>query len=425
MRIKMKKVIKAKGLVDVVRGSLMVNPFVMVEAEKITAVGQQAEMPEIDPVAEVLELKDKYILPGLINSHAHACLPSGGKPADELVPASNEILTLMAAKNARLELMSGVTTLRDCGGRDDVMFELRKAIEMDIIEGPRLFLCGHCLTMTGGHGSRFGEQVDGAENIIKSVRRLFKTGADFIKMMATGGGTPGTYPGYASFSVPEIEAAVEVAHRIGKTVAAHCRGIPGIKNVISGGIDQIEHCCFELPDGRLKFDPVLAEKIAEADMYVTPTIQLYRDLLEAFNRKKKEGTLLPAQEKRLKTMPSALEEKLKALDWFLKAGVKCVAGNDAGLPFTGFGFLWQELQTMVDGGMTPMQAITAATITAAEAMNLKDKIGSLEVGKQADVIAVDGDPTHDIGTLAEVSLVMKDGKTFLYDKDECKATRSH
>lgn len=419
MRLKMqhvKQVIKAKGLVDVAKGTLIANPFVMIEADRITAVGKQEEMPEMDPGAAVLDLKDKYLLPGLINSHAHACFPSGGKQTDAMVSASNEILVLMAAKNARLELMSGVTTLRDCGGRDGVMFELRKAMEMGIYEGPRLFLSGHGLTMTGGHGSRFGEQVDGADSVIKSVRRLFKEGADFIKLIATGGGTPGTYPGYASLSVPEIAAAVEAAHRIGKRVAAHCRGIPGIRNVIQGGIDHIEHACFELPDGRLKFDPVLAEKIAEADMYVTPTIHLYRDLIEAFNRKKEEGTLLPAQEKRLKILPSSVEEKLKALEWFLKAGVKCVAGNDAGLPFTGFGLLWQELKTMVDGGMTPVQAITAASKTAAEAMNLYDQIGSIEVGKQADIVAVDEDPTRDIASLTKVSLVMKDGNTYLCNK---------
>jgi imidazolonepropionase-like amidohydrolase len=249
--------------------------------------------------------------------------------------------------------------------------------------------------------------------MIEAVRLRCKEGADFIKIMATGGGTPGTYPCYASYAVPEIAAAVETAHRIEKRVGAHCRGTPGIRNAIEGGIDQIEHASFELPDGSLKFDPRLADQMAEKNIYVTPTIRLYRDLLNAYTRKKEEGPITPLEEERLARMPGSLEEKLKGMGRLLSAGVKCVAGNDAGLPFTRFGRLWQELAAMVEGGMTPIQAVVSATKTAAEAMGLDDEIGSIEVGKQADVIVVDGDPTADITALNKISLVMRDGKVYL------------
>ena len=410
----MQKVIKAKGLVDVKKETLIPDPLLMIDDDKIIAVGREGDMPGTHPEAEIFDFPGKYILPGLINSHVHLCLFSEGKDIWEYgINLPNEILALTAAKNARLELMSGITTLRDCAGQGEVMYALRVAMEMGLIEGPRLFLSGRHLTMTGGHNI-FGIEVDGPDNIIKAVRKLFKEGADFIKIMATGGGTPGTYPGYASFSIPEIAAAVETAHRIGKTVAAHCRGIPGIKNAIDGGVDQIEHADFELPDETLKFDPKLAEEIAEKGIYVTPTIQLYRDLIEEFTCKKEEGKISPAEEKMLELMPQALEEKLKALEGFLKAGVKCVAGSDAGLPSTGFGCLWQELGAMVEGGMTPMQAIVAATRTASEAMKLLDETGSIEVGKQADIIVVDEDPTVNVSALSKVSFVMKAGKICLH-----------
>jgi imidazolonepropionase-like amidohydrolase len=385
----------------------------MIDGSKITAVGSLAELPMLDTQTMVLDLSDKYVLPGLINSHAHLCLPADGKPPDDHNRESNEIWLLTAARNARIALMSGVTTVRDCGGRDGVTFGLRRAIEMGLTEGPRLFLSGRALTMTGGHAFRSSVEVDGVDEITRVVRQLFKEGADFIKLMATGGGTPGSYPDRASFSVQEIRAAVETARRIGKTVTAHCRGIPGMKNVIEAGIDHMEHACFELPGFVLKFDPRIAEQIARAGMYVTPTIQLYRDNLESLTRKKEEGVITPAQERKLAYLPRSVDEKLRSLRGLLDAGVKCVAGNDAGLAFTGFGHLWQELDAMVEGGMTPMEAIVSATRTAAEAMGRDTEIGSIKVGNEADIIAVDNDPTADISALSSVSFVMKAGEICL------------
>jgi imidazolonepropionase-like amidohydrolase len=412
----MQKVIKIKGLVDVDSGVLVENSFVLIDGETISAVGRQVDMPALDPMAEILDHPDKFALPGLINSHAHLCLPADGRPLGTLPPQSDEIWLLTAAKNARRSLMSGVTTLRDCGDMHGVTFALRTAMEMGITEGPRLILSGPPLTMTGGHAWQWGREVDGADEITKAARLQLKNGADFIKLMATGGGTPGTHPGSASYTVPELAAAVEVAHRIGKTVATHCRGIPGMQNTIEAGVDQMEHACCELPDGTLKFDPRLAEKIADAGMVVTPTIRLYKDWIVGINQKKEKGEISPEEEERLQLMPYSYEEKLTALNGFLEAGVRCVAGNDAGLPFTRFDRFWQELESMVEGGMTCMQAITAATKTPAEAMNLAQDIGSLKMGKQADIIVVDDDPTANVAALAKVVFVMKAGEIY---RDSC------
>ena len=408
-----KKVIKAKGLVDVEKETVLPDPFVVVEEDLITKIGQQSEMPTIDPELEILDLNDKFILPGLINCHAHIAWPGGGISMSDHMQNPYEIIVLAAAKNARTELLSGVTMIRDCGGPGTLVQGIDEAVKQGKIEGPRIYNCGAMLTTAGGHAHDIGVEADGPEEIAIAVSEQLKLGADFIKLMATGGSTPGTHPGLASYSVSELRAAVKTAHRINTAVATHCRGIPGIRNSIDAGVDFIEHACFELPDGRLEFDPKLADDIAAAGAIVVPTMRLYRDHVIHLEKKRKEKEeWTPEDEKMLDLMPRSLEEKIKSLEGLLKAGVTCLAGNDAGLPNTGFGLLWQELEIMTEGGMTAMQAIISATKNAAAALGLDDEIGSIKEGKQADIIAVDGDPAGQITHLSNVLFIMKAGRVY-------------
>ena len=421
----MQKILKAKGLIDVTKGKVVLNPFVLIDGDKIKEIGPQENLFAFQGQAEILDFSGKYILPGLINSHAHAVMPSDGKPFESIIPLSNEILLLIASNNSHMALMSGVTTIRDCGGRDSIMFELRKAIEMGIIDGPRFFLSGRPLTITGGHCHFFHGEVDGIDGITQAVRKLFKEGADFIKIMATGGGTVGSYPEYAAFSVEEMAAAVQIAHRIGKTVAVHCRGIPGMKNSIEAGVDQMEHASFEQLGKGMIFDPELAEKMAKMSMYVTPTLQIHRDMLDALHLKKEMGSISPVEKKKLDDLARILEKKFICFRGLLEAGIQFTAGNDAGSPSTPFDRFWQELEAMVIGSMSPMEAIIATTKTAAEAMKLYSEIGSLEAGKQADIVVIDDDPTVNITALSKVSLVMKSGKIYFRKQGISTTTLSY
>ncbi len=402
----MKSFITTAGLIDVDHETIIPDAYVAIDGEEIVAYGAQSEHTTPDASTKRLDFPGQYILPGLINSHVHLCMPSKGVPIYHRQSKDNALEN--AVENLTLELQSGVTTVRDCGDLDGILLDLRRSVFNK--PTPQLVLCGPPLTASGGHAHFLGGVADGDKELRAAVEKWIDAGVDFIKLIATGGGTPDTHPAYASYTAADLSVAAETAHARGKTVSAHCRGIPGIENAVEACVDHIEHACFELPDGTLRFQESLAGKIAEAGIYVTPTIQLYRDA-QIFLECRRETKDLTDQEKnKLAALPQIINEKYKALGGFLKAGVRCVAGNDAGLPYTGFGCLWQELAAMVDGGMTAIQAIMAATVTASQALGMTDRIGSIRQGKQADLLVVDGNPTVDISALSRVRMVMKAGR---------------
>ena len=414
----MPTVLKAAVVLDVDKGRGISDGYVLVAGEKIRSWGRRIDLPPLPPDTALLSFPRQTLLPGLINCHAHLGMPSGGRPF--YLEQSNEMALLTAVRNMRRELSSGITTVRDCGDQNGVLFSLRRAVQQGILDGPRLILCGPPLTTGGGHAHFLGGVADGPAEIACAVHRRVADGANFIKLIGTGGGTPGTHPAQASYTRDELAAAVAAAHRLDVPVTVHCRGIPGIVNAIEAKVDQIEHACFERPDGTLSFDPTLARRMARAGICVTPTIQLYRDARAHLQKKAATGNLNEAERQRLLILPGVIESKLQALQGFLETGATVVAGNDAGLPYTGFGCLWQELDVMMSGGMTAIQAITAATATPARMLGLEDQIGSIQPGKQADLLVVDGNPTEDISALSRVRMVMQAGRIVFKKTDRCK-----
>ena len=402
----MRKIINVAGLIDVLAETLVPDAYVLVDGEKILAAGRRSDSPAPEPATQQVDFSGQYMLPGLINCHAHLCKPSQGVPFFQTQSKAEAVQ--LAFRNLALEQANGITTVRDCGDLGGVLLDIRPSTKEKAL--PRMVLCGPPLTTSQGHAHFLGGVAEGRGGLRDAAEKWIGKGADFIKLIATGGGTPGTLPAHASYPAADMAAAVKIAHSYGKIVSAHCRGIPGIENAIKAGIDHIEHACFELPDSTLCFDQAIADEMAEAGITVTPTIQLYRDAQSFLEKKQDKEGLTEEECALLAKLPQTIDEKYKALKGFLKAGVPCVAGNDAGLPHTGFGCLWQELEAMILGGMDAMQAICAATITAARALGLSDRIGSIGVGKQADLFVVDGDPLADISVLKSVRMVMQAGQ---------------
>jgi len=400
------KKINAKAIVDVINQQLIEDASIVIQDGIIVWVGQSSDCPSYDTIDEQINLSHQFVLPGLINAHLHLGIkPITTDPKDFFESFSRDpigLLAIYAAQNAKTELLSGVTTIRDCGAPGNIIEHLRVATTGKSQKCPRLFHCGPILTVTGGHGHDMGAEADGEAAVQKKIRHLFQQGADFIKIAATGGGTPGTDPCLSYFSEGELKTIVSTAHQLKLKVAAHVRGVDGVKDTIQAGVDSIEHCDFEYPGGRLSVLPDHLNLMAEKSIYLVPTIQLYQDLME-------RGLRENQPQADVDTLKAAVEQKCKALAYAMKVGVKVAAGNDGGLPDTTFGELWKELVIMSHSGMTNMQVIQSATSEAAKLLSCDDITGSIEVGKSADLIAVRDNPLENLKTLEVVDFVMKEG----------------
>jgi imidazolonepropionase-like amidohydrolase len=246
------------------------------------------------------------------------------------------------------------------------------------------------------------------------VRRLVHEGADYIKIMASGGGTEGTMPGRATYTTAELSAVVNEAHHFGHLTAAHCRAADSMVRAIKAGVDLMEHAEFLDPDDQLRFDPKLAEMMAECGIWISPTLQAwtrYPRIVE-LGAKRDDGTIAPDEDTELQELEARAELRLdvmrRMLDYDLRDRI--VPGTDSGVGNLAFGHLDYDLQLLVRAGFTPLEALTAATRISAEAIGLADEIGTIEPGKVADLVAFDGDPTADITAFSRVVAVFQAGR---------------
>lgn len=402
----MSKILRGAILIDGKGGPPVHESVVIVEGSKIIDVYSAREgYRAVEPDAEIYDLAGKYILPGLIDCHVHLCLDPKWERLPDMSQERDELLLLQAAKNAETSLQAGITTIRDCGATRDVTFTLRQAAARGLASAPRLVLCGQPLTITGGHAYSWGGEADGVEGVRQAVRQLVKQGADFVKIMATGGlGTPGTDPRYPSYTPEELRAIVEEAHRFGRRVAAHCHGTPGIANAVEAGVDSIEHASFLDENYKRTFDPDVANKIQCAGTCVVPILagghRNAQRLLE---------TSAPLTEMRQQVLVQT-ERKFEIFRQMSQTGVKMAAGSDAGAPLTYFDDLIFELELMVEAGMAPLEALRLGTRAAAQLIGHEEDLGTIELGKEADILVVDGDPTTNIQTLHHVVMVIKAGE---------------
>ncbi len=360
--------------------------------------------------ATVLDLREYTVLPGLVNMHAHTMLPGDGTPFAEWMELPDELLLLAAHANAMTALRSGVMTIRDCGGKGQLMFRLRDAIVRGIVPGPRFVLSGRPLTITGGHCRYFGGEVDGADAMRRAARQLLKEGADFIKIMASGGGTVGTYPQFPAFDVDELAAAIGEAHKVGKRASCHCTATAAVALALDAGVDHIEHCNFTAPDAQWRYDEAVARRVADAGAYVTPTLQVGVDSMAAMIERHAQGIATPQEAEIVTRTPNRNADTIANTRYLHELGVPIVAGNDAGWRFTGFDTFYRELECLTMAGLTPLEAIYAATGRAAAACQLGGVIGTVAIGCAAGLIAVAGDPLADLSVLAQPSVVIQSGQ---------------
>jgi imidazolonepropionase-like amidohydrolase len=393
-------VVKAGTLIAGTDAPPVPGATVHIDRGVITAIAGPNDLPA---GAEVLDWSGQTVLPGLIDCHVHLVFSAGANPLRDVLAEDDRALLLRAAQNARQALAAGITTVRDLGGRGGVTLTLRDAIAAGLVPGPRVLAAGAPLTITGGHCHFLGLEADTAEEVRKAARWQLKVGADCLKLMATGGRmTPGTNVRQPQYGVEELRAAVAEARRAEKTIAAHAIGTPGIRNAVAAGVDTIEHCSWVGPQAGLEFDERVAAEMPERGVYVDPTLIPVKIAASG-----DPALLTPAQRENVAIRTEVLGYHRR----MLALGVQFIAGTDAGVARTPFDILPLELQLLVEEiGLTPVEAIHAATGRAAKAIGIGAQVGTIEPGRRADLLVVDGDPSADITVLQRPGVVLQAGR---------------
>ncbi|MGL1920376.1 MAG: amidohydrolase family protein [Hyphomicrobiales bacterium] len=371
---------------------------VLIENGQISQIGNDSIFDGF--VGTQHDVSGKTILPGLVDCHVHLCYTASGDPRADGDKMEQAQFTLTALKNAQATLRGGVTSVRDCGGREYTEFGVRDAINRGEFMGPTIYASGKIICMTGGHGHVHGRVADGVEEVRKAVREQILAGSDLIKIMATGGVmTPGVNPEDAHYSAEEMASGVHEAHRFHKRTASHAQGTEGILNAIHAGIDSIEHGIF--------LNQECIDKMLEAGTYVVPTFAaLYNILANADNT---EGPKIPQFViEKCQRVGEAHQASIKA---FYKAGGKFAMGTDAGTPHNKHGKNADELRLMCDNGMSNVDAMRISTFNGADLMGLENH-GMIATGQAADILVVNGDPSADIEMVADTKnhhIVIKSG----------------
>jgi imidazolonepropionase-like amidohydrolase len=386
------------GRVIVGDGRILDHATVLVKDGKILKIAQNSM--NIPKDTQTIPLDGQTLLPGFIDAHIHICMDGSPDPVAAGLTESPTITTLKAAESARRTLMAGVTTVRDMGGKDGIDFGLRQAIDSGLIPGPRMLISGRLICMTGGHGWQVGLEANGPDEVRKAAREQIKAGVDIVKLMATGGVlTPAVEPGSEQLTEEELRAGVEEAHKAGKKTATHAMGTRGIQNALRAGIDSIEHGVY--------LDDETVSMMMERNIPLIPTISA---LYNIETKGIEAGIPAFAVEKTLKVKPFHIESIRMARE----AGVLVAAGTDAGTPFNLHGENLGEIKLLVDyGGFSPMGAIEAGTCIAARVLGLEKELGTVEEGKVADLVLVEGNPLDNIDVLLNqesICLVMQGGK---------------
>ena len=382
----------------------------LLEGDRVAALGPVADV-RVPAGVQPHDYGDATILPGLVDAHTHLVAPGDGTLGDDIAKEDDDILLLQAAQNARTLLHSGVTTLRENGAKGKVAFSLREGIRRRLAPGPRMVICGRPITITGGHMGYFGSEADGEAAVRAEVRKLLKEGADYIKIVASGGSTRTSDPNRASYTVAELAAMTDEARRHGKLTAAHCTSAESVQNCLDADVDMIIHCIFNEPDGTYRYRPDLVERLAKARAWVNPTLYVQKAFIERQRAARQhDGTLTPHLVAHLDEARRALDVKVDAVRRMSEAGVRMTAGSDSPWGWYAPGEFVHEIHMLAQAGLSFSDAIVAGTAGAAESIGVGPAAGRLAAGRQGDVLIVRGDPTRDITALWSVLDVYQAGR---------------
>ncbi len=386
---------RATYLFDGVNSEALKDAIIQInETGQITYVGKATTAPAAD---ETIDLGEATIAPGLIDTHVH--LVWGGdvaRPHELVEKEGNNVTVLRAAQNNARQLRAGVTTVRDLGSTNAIAVNISYAVDSNIVVGPRVIACGRAICMTGGHAWQIGVEVDGADEVRKAVRAEIKNGAGVIKLMAGGGVYgDGEELHYSQLTVDEMKAAVEEAHKAGRLVTVHAYGAEAIANALDAGVDCIEHGSFLTKE--------LAERMSRENKWLVPTMSVYQKMLS-------ESSKMNVPEFVRRKTEQLVEASQHAFRIALEANVQIAAGTDCGGPGHLHDTLPEEIELMAKLGASNVQALKFGTSEAAKLLGIDHLVGTLEIGKQADITVFEGDLLSDITSIYKVSKVLRDGK---------------
>jgi imidazolonepropionase-like amidohydrolase len=338
--------------------------------------------------AESLDISGCTVVPGLIEAHAHLCFNARADWRHVFDTDTPGRMLLRMAANGRSMLEAGITTVRDLGAPTALSLEVRDAFASGLALGPKLLIAGAPITTTGGHCHFMGGEADGELELRRAVRQHIKDDVDWVKIMASGGNmTPRTNTFAPQYTVDELRAAIDETHRLGRRITAHAHGTAGIATAVEAGVDMVEHCSFTAPGG-YEFDPAIADAIAAKGIIVSPTTSVgYRNWPDD-GRKQRRAEIVRE---------------------LFARGCQVIMSTDCGIPGVPHNALAGGIEVLAEmARLSPVQALRLATSTSAAILGLKDR-GTIEPGKAADLLVVEGDPTRELGALGRVRCVVRDG----------------
>jgi imidazolonepropionase-like amidohydrolase len=384
------KVVKGTGVDPIEKGAILISD------NKIAEVGQQGDI-KAENGTEILDARDKTVVPGLIDCHVHLCHTYQTWTHSKYMAQEITSSVLLGVSNAEQCIKSGVLTVRDLGCGHTGIFQLRSAINSGQIVGPRLLVCGQPIAMTGGHWWQMSQEADGPSEVRKAVRDQLRWGADCIKFMVTGGaGLQYEEITEVQLNLDELTAGVEEAKKKNKPVCAHVGNPEGALVCVEAGVDSIEH-------GTILGEKAL-DAMKRAGSFYVPTLLCYWEIAT-------KGKELGAREDNIRKARAIIDSHREAFQRAYRMGINIATGTDRvwGKIFVGESLI-SEMELMVKYGMAPMDAIKAATYTSACNLGIEKFAGTLERGKLADLVIVEGDPLENMSNLRRVYRVMKEGK---------------